>query len=123
MVAVLFGSLMKSRRSKSEPPSMMRPPPRLRERLNMSTFKITNAKTLNKGTLVGVFDLEFPSGLQVVGAKLMSNEKRHWIAFPSRPWTNKDGKTEYADIIKFSTKEAKDRFIAQVLPLAEGEFA
>jgi hypothetical protein len=86
-----------------------------------ATFKISNARRIGKGTLVGSFDLETPS-FKFYGAMLFEKGGRRWIGFQSKEWINKDGDKKYFPVVEFASTEARDRFQAQALPLAEAEF-
>ncbi len=82
-------------------------------------FVISNAKLLRKNSLIGSFDLEMPSGLVVRGAMLFEKDGRRWVNFPSKEWTNADGAKQYFPLLEFASKEIKNRFQNQVVPLAE----
>jgi hypothetical protein len=86
----------------------------------MSAFKITNARRLDKGALVGAFDLELPSGLKILGVMLFERDGKRGVGFPSKPFVKTDGTKTYAKLLEFANREAADRFKAAVLPLAEG---
>jgi len=83
------------------------------------SFKLTNPRRLNKNTLVGAFDLELPSGLTISGVMLFEKDGKRWINFPSKEWIDKDGSRKYLPLLGFTSPEIRDRFQAQVLPLAE----
>jgi hypothetical protein len=85
----------------------------------MTAFAVTNAKLLNKHTLVGSFDLQMPSGLVVRGAMLFEKTGKRWVNFPSKEWVKSDGTKSYSPLLEFSSREVNDRFQQQVLPLAE----
>jgi hypothetical protein len=82
-------------------------------------MKISNAKRINKNTLIGVFDLEMPSGLIIRGAMLFSKNSKKWVGFPSKEWVKSDGSKSYSPLLEFSSREISDRFQQQVLPIAE----
>lgn len=82
-------------------------------------MKISNEKRINKNTLIGVFDIEMPSGLIVRGAMLFEKNGRRWVGFPSKEWTKPDGTKSYSPLLEFSSKEIADKFQTLVLPLAE----
>jgi len=83
------------------------------------SFKITNAKRIDKNTLVGKFDLEMPSGLKISGMMLFEKDGKRWVNFPSREWVGDDGAKQYSPFLEFASKEARGRFQTAVLPLAE----
>jgi hypothetical protein len=83
------------------------------------TFTVSNAKSMRKGTLLGFFDLEMPSGLIVRGAMLFEKNGKRWVGFPSKEWVKSDGTKGYMPLLEFSSREISDKFTAMVLPLAE----
>jgi hypothetical protein len=83
------------------------------------SFTITNAKQLRKGTLLGFFDLEMPSGLIVRGVMLFEKSGKRWVGFPSKEWQKPDGGKGYSPLLEFADRTISDKFQAQVLPLAE----
>ena len=83
------------------------------------TFTISNAKQMRKGTLLGFFDLEMPSGLIVRGAMLFEKNGKRWVGFPSKEWTKQDGTKGYSPLLEFADRSIADKFQAQVLPVAE----
>lgn len=85
----------------------------------MTKFSITNAKLLQRGTLIGSFDLEMPSGLIVRGAMLFEKDSKRWVNFPSKEWTKNDGTKGYFPLLEFASREISDKFQALVRPLAE----
>jgi hypothetical protein len=82
-------------------------------------FEITNPKILRKGSLVGSFDLEMPSGLIVRGAMLFEKDGKRWVNFPSKEWTKQDGTKGYFPLLEFASREIADKFQTLVRPLAE----
>jgi hypothetical protein len=54
-------------------------------------YIVSNAKPMRKGTLIGFFDLEMPSGLIVRGVMLFEKNERRWCNFPSKEFTKQDG--------------------------------
>ena len=76
------------------------------------------------GTVLGFFDVELPSGMVINGCKLMIGPQgRHWIATPAvkavdkddNPIVNRDAKPAWNSFVDFASKEARNRFQAQVL--------
>jgi hypothetical protein len=82
-------------------------------------FKTSSPRHIRKGTLVGAFDLEMPSGLKILGAMLFEKDGKRWVNFPSKEWIDKDGNKKYLPLLEFTSSEVRDRFQAEVLPLAE----
>lgn len=83
------------------------------------SFKITHQKRINKNTLIGVFDLELPSGLKINGFMLLEKNGKRWFGFPSREWVKPDGARSYSPLLELASRELADRFQGAVLPLAE----
>ena len=83
-------------------------------------MKLTNPKRIGKNTLVGVFDLEMPSGLKINGVMLHEKNGKRWVQFPSKEWLTPDGEKRYLPLIEFASNDVRDRFQALVLPLAKG---
>jgi hypothetical protein len=84
-------------------------------------MKIANPKIIRKGALVGTFDLQFPSGLIVLGVRLFEKGNQRWASFPSREWTKLDGAKTYSPILEFASRDIADKFQKQIVPLAEKE--
>jgi len=85
----------------------------------MNAFKITNARRLDKNSLIGAFDLELPSGLIVRGAMPFEKAGKRWVNFPSKEWTKADGTKSYFPLLEFASRDVADRFQTLVRPLAE----
>jgi hypothetical protein len=83
------------------------------------TFIVVNPKPMRKGTLLGFFDLEMPSGLIVRGAMLFEKNGKRWVGFPSKEWVKADGTKGYMPLLEFADRSIADKFQAQVLPVAE----
>jgi DNA-binding cell septation regulator SpoVG len=83
------------------------------------TFTVSNAKQINKNTLIGRCDLTMPSGLIVRGAMLLEKNGKRWVNFPSKEWTDGEGKKNYSPLLEFTSREVADKFQAAVLPLVE----
>jgi hypothetical protein len=80
---------------------------------------ISNARKLSKGALRGFFDVELPSGLKLNGCTLLEKDGKRWIGLPSREWQKPDGTKSYMPIVEIPDRDARDKFAAAVLPLAE----
>jgi hypothetical protein len=50
---------------------------------------------------------------------LFEKDGRRWVNFPSKEWTNAEGAKQYFPLLEFASKEIKNRFQNQVVPLAE----
>ena len=77
------------------------------------------------GTLaVGFFSASLPSGLELHELMVHHRDGSWWLSFPSKPMLGADGaalrddggKIRYsAPLVSFSSRQARDRFIEQVL--------
>lgn len=65
------------------------------------------------------FNVKFASGLIVRDLRLMNGKNGRWIAWPSRPYKDKDGKDKYFDYIIFDPKEKKDALEKEIKQKAE----
>lgn len=83
------------------------------------SITVTNARKLSKGALIGFFDVTLPSGMKLKGCTLLEKDGKKWIGLPSREWTKADGTKSYVPIIEIPDRDARDKFNAAVLPLAE----
>jgi hypothetical protein len=83
------------------------------------TISISNARRLNKGSLRGFFDVTLPSGLKLNGCQLFSKDGKTWVGLPSREYVKPDGSKSYLPVVEIPDREARDKFNAAVLPLAE----
>jgi hypothetical protein len=81
-------------------------------------FTIANPKRIDKGALIGSFDLTLPSGLRIIGVMLFEKDCKRWIGFPSKEWTREDGTKGYYPLLEFADQGTRDRFQIRVLPLA-----
>jgi hypothetical protein len=88
----------------------------------MSAPLVSNAKRLDKGKLIGVFDVEI-GAIRIIGAKLFrKDDGAHWIGFPSKEWTDRNGTKQYAPIIEWSSREASERVQTTLLPIVAEAF-
>jgi hypothetical protein len=88
------------------------------------TISITNARRVTKGSLLGFFDVTLDSGLKLNGCQLFEKTGddgalKRWVGLPSREWVKADGSKSYVPIVEIPAREARDKFNAAVLPLAE----
>ncbi len=77
-------------------------------------MKITEYKSINRGSLLAGFDLETPSGMLISGMKLFNGKNGHFVGFPERSYDN-GGETKYARIISIPNRERSDAFNSAVL--------
>lgn len=80
-----------------------------------SRFRAMNYVHISKGTLVGTFDLQLPSGMILIGATHHRQEGREWIGLPAKRYLGKDGREAWAKVIDFAEKTLRHRFSALAL--------
>jgi hypothetical protein len=80
---------------------------------------VSNVRKINKGALIGFFDVALPSGIKLNGCTLLEKDGKRWIGLPSREWVKADGSKSYVPTVEIPDREARDKFNAMVLPLAE----
>jgi hypothetical protein len=80
---------------------------------------VVNPRKLNKGALIGFFDVTLPSGIKLNGCTLLKKDGKRWIGLPSREWAKPDGSKSYVPIVEIPDRSDRNRFNAAVLPLAE----
>jgi hypothetical protein len=72
---------------------------------------VANFRAVVKNTLLGFFDLTLDDiGLQIVGCSLHERDGNRWIGYPGKPYKDKEGKESWANIVNFTSREAKDKF-------------
>jgi hypothetical protein len=85
---------------------------------------ISNPRRVTKGSLLGFFDVTLDSGLKLNGCQLFEKAGddgalKRWVGLPSREWTKPDGSKSYVPIVEIPDRDARQKFNAAVLPLAE----
>jgi hypothetical protein len=85
------------------------------------TITIANARKIGKGALIGFFDVTLPSGIKLNSCTLLEKKdgSGRFVGLPSREWVKADGTKTYVPIVEIPDREARDKFNAAVLPLAE----
>lgn len=94
------------------------------------SVRILDFKLQRKGSLVGFADVEMQSGLQIFGITIFQG-KDGLVAFPpGKPQIDtsgrvirKEGKTQYAAVIKFKSKEVKANWSRQIVAALEASHA
>lgn len=75
-------------------------------------------------TLRGFADVQMPSGMQILEVGIHASHGKAWASPPSKPQVGRDGvvlkdqetgKTKYAPIILFASKEQRDRWSSYVI--------
>jgi hypothetical protein len=89
--------------------------------MSAATITISNARKLNKGALIGFFDVQLPSGIKLNGCTLLSKKdgSGRFIGLPSKEFVKSDGTKAYQPVVEIPDREARDKFTSAVLPLAE----
>jgi hypothetical protein len=103
----------------------LRPPPK--QRLRLVSFK-----PMVKGLLRGFCTIELPPGLILEDLSVLigNNNGRPWVALPSRPVLDENGrhkrdvngKPEYQSIGKWTSRNLGDQFSARVISLIEEQY-
>jgi hypothetical protein len=62
-------------------------------------MQVTNFKRYEKGTLQGFFELHLDSGLSIRGMTYHTKDDKRWVAFPSKPYEDKDGEVKYQNLL------------------------
>jgi len=72
-------------------------------------------KARNKGSLLGFADLEMKGGLILCDCTVHESRGTRWVSPPGKPMIGadgaairKDGKTAYAPVVRFASKEVRD---------------
>ena len=80
-------------------------------------MEIQNYKAINKGCVLGSFDLVIPSWqMQIKECMVFRKDTKMWVNLPSRKFENNEGKTCYFSFVKFE-EQAHFRFQEKVLGL------
>lgn len=81
----------------------------------MTKLKIEYYEALPKGPGLAKFNIVFDNGLVIRDAKLMRTNGDYWISYPSKEYTDKEGKKRFWNYISFKTRDEGAEFTAQVL--------
>lgn len=74
-------------------------------------FRATRFHAINKGVLVGFFDLTCPAwGVVINDCKLFRKGDREWVGLPAVGYKNRDGKMIWKNIVEIPDKDAQTRF-------------
>ncbi len=87
-------------------------------------MEITEYKAINKGGLLGKFNLKVLKWgpLIIREMLLMTKDNRKFISFPSKPY-EKDGQKKFFNYLVFENRETSDRFQEKALHTLENYFA
>ena len=84
-----------------------------------NTFAVKNIRKVDRGSLVGYFDLYLPSGMVLVGCSLIDKDGSRFIGLPQREFLKWDGSKGYQRLVEIPDSEVREKFQRIVLPLAE----
>lgn len=76
-------------------------------------MKILSYKPISKGFLLGMCNVELPSGLEIREITIFQKGDNRWISFPSRKY-QKDGKDQYYPYLRLDAEKMK-KFQTQLL--------
>jgi hypothetical protein len=77
-------------------------------------MKATNWRAVGKGSLIGTFSLEMPSGLILHECALFEKGDRRWVAGPSRKIGTGDA-AKYVKLMEFTSRDTSDAFNTDAL--------
>jgi hypothetical protein len=79
---------------------------------------------MHRATLRGFADVELPNSFQIDDVAVHVRDGRTWASLPARPMLDqdgrqvvRDGKAQYATILRWRTRDLADRFSAAVVEL------
>ena len=81
----------------------------------MATIEIINFRSYEKNTLRGFLEIALPSGMCIRDLTVHEKDGSRWIAYPSKPYQDKDGNTKYMNQVYFPDKTVHSNFQKQVL--------
>jgi len=69
-------------------------------------MEIENYKAVNKGFIVGKFDLLISKwgGMKICDCVYFAKAEKKWISFPCKEYINKEGEKKYYHLIKFDSE-------------------
>jgi hypothetical protein len=86
----------------------------------MSNFAVANPVKVLAGKLLGEFSLITSDGLLIPGMRLLEErDGAHWVTFPCKEYTSKEGLRVFRPLIQFADDAAKQHFHDEIVPLAE----
>lgn len=62
-------------------------------------MRATEFRPYRKNTLRGFFVLELENGFQIRDCTLHESNGKSWVGFPGVPYTDKEGKTQYKNVV------------------------
>ena len=77
-----------------------------------SSMRLSNWRPFVKNSLRGYFDLILPSGLVITGMSYyVKDSASRWVSPPSRSYTKADGSTAWSEIVSFTDKDVRSKFL------------
>jgi len=77
-------------------------------------MRVSNFKEHRKNTLRGFFTIEVAPGLEISDCTLHEKNGKMWFGFPGIPWTDKEGKTAYRNVITIPDKTLLEKVRREV---------
>ena len=89
----------------------------------MTVIQILEWKPLRKGSLLGFAKIKMPSGMILSDVTVLQGGRGAWASPPAKPLIDRDGmvqkdangKTKYASLVEFTSKEIRDKFSNAVI--------
>ena len=86
-------------------------------------MKIRKWAPYRSGAALGFIDVELPSGMILIGLRLMSGNAGPWVALPAQKQLDRDGnprrdvngKPVFNQIVEFRNRATADKFTAEVI--------
>jgi hypothetical protein len=73
-------------------------------------------RRFEKNTLQGFFNLTvWPLGMLIKGCTLHSKNGKRWIGLPGKPYTDKEGNTQWENVLQIPDRDASDSFRDEAL--------
>lgn len=77
-------------------------------------MQTSNFKEFRKNTLRGFFTLEVAPGLEINDCTFHEMNGKSWFGFPGIPWTDKEGKKSYKNVIFIPDKTLLEKVQREV---------
>lgn len=86
------------------------------ERPRQQGIVARNLRRIDKGALRALVDLEILGWhIELKDCRWFAKDDREWVGFPVQIYTTPSGQKNYNDIIKFTDRDAGDRFAKAAL--------
>jgi DNA-binding cell septation regulator SpoVG len=90
----------------------------------MSAVELAALKLIGKGSLIALATVRLPIGLTIIDCPVFTGERGPWVALPSRPSLDRDGRQrvagdrkQYEPVLAWPSRDVADAFSAAVLAL------